>query len=280
MRHSAAIAWRQILSLRGDRKAWAAFALCLAFCVINVSPYVSYVSALGYELQAVEAYVIIGSSLHYFTGILLGALLLLSDAPFIGSRSPYEILRAGRRVWLRGQAYYILFSGLLYTFIAIVFTVIIASLTGSVYFENTWSEAMVLLAKRQPQFTILQFKLSFPYGEFIDTVSPYGAMLISLFFNSCYICLLSLCMFVVNLYSSRGFGWLAAILVHIGGYVIIANGFLMAALRNVSPLSLALPADLYTGQSGVSPLGGAAILVALIGLLVFISDRRARRLVL
>lgn len=270
------IAFYQIMAWRREYKAWAAFALCLAFCILNVSKYVSFSATLGYRIQAAEAYVIIGSSIHYYTGILLGALLLLSDSPFINARSPYEILRAGRRIWLHGQVHYIVMSVILYSLCTALFCIMVSAFSGNIYFENSWSEAMALLAKRQPSFAILEFKLSFPYGEFVDAVSPYGAMLMTLFFNSCYICLLCLCMFAVNVYSSRCLGWIAAIMVHIAGYVIIANGPIMFPQR-YSLLACSFPANQYVEAFGITPLYVTTIFVVLIGLLIFISDRRAQK---
>lgn len=275
LKKSLVIAFHQIMAWRRDYKAWAAFMLCLAFCIMNASRYVSFSAALGYRIQAAEAYVIIGSSIHYYTGILLGALLLLSDAPFINVRSPYEILRAGKRIWTRGQISYIVMSVILYSLFTILFCAALSALSGNIYFENSWSEAMSLLAKRQPSFAILDFKLAFPYGEFIDAVCPYGAMFMTLFFNSCYICLLCLCMFAVNVRSGRCSGWIAAIVVHIAGYVIVANGPIVFPQR-YSLLACSFPANQYVEALGITPLYAATIFAVLIGMLIFISDRRAR----
>lgn len=153
------IAFRQMTAWRNNYKVIGAFMLSLGFCFITTSRYLGFADAIGSSVQATEAYIIIGSSTTYFSGILLGGLLLLSDAPFINARSTYEIIRIGKRNWFKGQILYTFFSAVVYLVITSLFSFAIVTASGRAYFTDSWSNAISILANSTPQFAISEFKL-------------------------------------------------------------------------------------------------------------------------
>lgn len=276
MRRSILIAVRQLGTWRHNFRVWAAFMLSLAFCIITTTRYIGFADAIGSSVQVAEAYIIIGSSPTYYSGILLGGLLLLSDAPFLTSRSPYEIIRVNKKCWFRGQMTYVAFSVMLYSVITALFPLIIVSASGRAIFDNQWSGAINLLASNSLQFAISEFKLVFPYGSIFSSHAPYTVFFLTILFNGCYCLLLGLCLFSVNVWFERNIGWLIAISIHILGYIIIMNGIVTSAWQRYSPLSSAFFVNQLVESSGVTPISAVALYALLYCIIIVITDRRVK----
>lgn len=268
------IAFFRVKSWSRDYKVWAAFLLGFALCILNISKYIAFSEAVSSPVQAVEAYIIVGSTVPYFTGILLGALLLLSDAPFTSSRSPYEMLRVGRKQWLSGQVCYVFLASIIYSLAILLFSVIVCALSTDVNFSEKWSSSMMMLAERRPSFAVEVYKLAFPYPEFIHATTPYIAMVLTLFFNGCYITFICMCMLAINIRFNRNIGWVVAAVIHIAGYVIYANGPLVFR-QYLSLLCCSIPAYHYIKLYNISSLYTAFVLVALLSLLAYFVRKSA-----
>lgn len=258
---------------------WAGFGIGFGLCMIYVFRFISLCNAMGATCQIVEPYIIMGNmSKHSFTGIFLGCMVVLSDVPFINKQSPYEILRVGTRTWLRSQIAYIFIATLLYNFVIFIICVTLGIAKSNVCFDNKWSNVMTLLAVRQPTFAVSNFKVFFPYEDFIAAVTPYIGALLTLLFNSAYCIIVVLLMFIINIWSKTNIGWIASAAVHILGYVISNNRNIFFDF-NISLLECAFPATLFSKDAPLGPFWAGWYLLTLLLVLTEISQKSHQRLV-
>ncbi len=230
-----------IRSWKTNFRIWAAFLLGFGICLKNGSMFLSCMKAMHSSAQIFEAYIVIGSHITWFMGILLGSFLLLSDAPFVNDLSKYEIIRTGKIKWFWSQISYIFISSILYSLIIFIFLCILTVLYAEPLFENTWSEGIRILAVKQPVYVIRKFAFSFPFPEMIENLSPLGAAVKTMFFGSLYMSLTGFVIFAGNLCSFHGLGWVLAAMIHILGYISYANLGLVIPMK-FSLLCCAVPA--------------------------------------
>lgn len=263
MKVSLKIACRQIGAWVGDPRVGAAFLLGFSLCLLRVREWKTFFDTIHSPMQIAEAYIVMGSSMWCFVGFFLGCVFLLSNAPFLNQRSPYEILRTGKKTWLTGQIIYVIFSCILYSLFILLCTASICAATSHVFLSNEWSTGMLLLSEMQPDFAPFPFW----YPNWLHSTSPYVAMLFTFLFNTLYNCCVCLCMFAVNVYSSKNLGWIAAASIHIVGYIIYANGPMVFPAK-YSLLLCAMPAyhsvDIYHISSGYAAIIFVAFLASLI----------------
>ncbi|MCD7769462.1 MAG: hypothetical protein LUH36_05015 [Oscillospiraceae bacterium] len=277
MREVLTVVAHKLQSWQTDLRVIAAFLLGIALCIGPVSRYMAFANVLGSSVQIFEPFIYMGSTVSMFTQIWLGVQLMMSDAPFLRERSPYEILRIGKKRWISASILYVIAGCLLYMLAMLLVAMLLALAAGSVDYSNRWSDAMVTLAEKQPDFAVVTYSLKFAYPEFISAVRPWGALLQTLLYNGLYLIVISLCIFAVNLWSGLSLGWLAAAAVHIVGYVIYANGAMFFP-QKLSLLSCAIPAYHYAEGYGITSLYAAGVLGGAVLALIWLSKRAYRHL--
>lgn len=261
MRAILTLTYRHLRSWRSNYHVWAAFLLGTAMCLKNSFGYLSFANGIGSAVQVFEPYIIIGSRIPFLMGILLGNLLLLSDAPFVSAVSKYEILRIGRKKWFASQVLYVVFSCVLYSLYILLLTGVITFLYSKTYAQNAWSSAMNLIAVKQTDLVVKKYGFSFAFPELIARTSPCGAAFSTVVFNCLYMVLIGFCILTVNLLCKKNFGWIVAAAVHMIGYIAYANGGLVIPLR-YSLLCCCAPA--YHSVSGLGMPAGYCFCVLLV----------------
>lgn len=255
----------------------AALLLGCGITLTNIGRYFSFAHAVGYSVQIFEPYILTGSNVMFFMGILLGCLLLLSDAPFVTPMSKYEIIRIGRKKWLMSQIVYIIIACIVYSIVILLFSVAVSTFAGDFFLSNHWSQTMVMLAERQPGFAD-NFRLSFKFPDYIRSTKPFTALLLTFLYNNLYMVVMGLCMFVFNLLINRNAGWVAAMALHIVGYIIYANaGFGIVSVK-YSLLCCAAPGFHYVAAYGISNSYSFMLFAAIVLFLIFAGISNASRL--
>lgn len=216
-------AFIQIWLWKKDLRAILAIALGIGIICYEGYPYLKYAAFVRSNIQACELYILCGSTGYIYLGLFLGYLLLMSNAPFIDRMASFEIVRFGRKRWIDSKILYIILGCFTYSVILLIVTMIFSAINGQIYFGNEWSYAISELAIRKPAFAITVYKIMFPFEDLILSVDPYTAVILTVIFNSMYsitICMLIMCF---NIISRHNMGWIIAISIHIGGYIIYAN---------------------------------------------------------
>lgn len=253
-----------IKSWHRNYRVIAAFLLGISMCLFNMFRYLNFAQAIGTDIHIFEGYVYCGNDIPSYIGMLLGALLLLSDAPFVTTMSPYEMLRFGRKKWVLSKIIYIIAANLIYSLTMLLMTGLFSLLFSHGFIANQWSNAMVMLAERQPEFAALKFMLSFPYSAFIDGVTPYGAAGFTVLLNAAYSIFVSLCILSVNLFSDKNIGWVIGGGIHLVGYVIYSNSAILSFPVEISLLIRAVPALHFFGEADMTITVSLCVFVVLI----------------
>lgn len=222
---------RSILLPLGNKfRMWAcnlrilsSFLLGGTIMLFYATRYVSYAEAMGQSIACFEAYIVLSSQPQAFCFLMLGGLLLLSDAPFITPLSTQEMIRIGRKKWLIGQIVYIFFASTVYFFLLAVLAFIYSSATVGTYLLGDWSNALQILAILQPQAAGGNYLVSFPFPEMVRTVSPNAAAFATVMLQSLYLSLVSLIILCGNLVFKTNCGWILGSCFHFINYMIVAN---------------------------------------------------------
>ena len=138
--------------------------------------------------------------------MLLLSVLLFCDAPFMSSRTPYECVRSGRQLWIKGQIIYIFEATTLFVMFMIITS--IACLSANIVFLNDWGKVLNTLAQTDigMQFNIM------PVSYFMMiNYTPTEAMFLSFIMLVLIINMIGLIMLVLNMTISRVVGIFVAL---------------------------------------------------------------------
>ena len=217
----------------------------------------------------VESFIILGSDQRSFTCVTFFPLMLLTfDAPFFSDRSVYEIVRVGKYRWLTSKILFVVLEILMYQLLVFGFSVLLSFCSARTMVWKGWSPAMEYLTGDGWQLVASRFQLSFPYPEFLQDLSPWGAVGITSLFNGAYCLVLALVMISCNILLKDTKGWVIAAAIHILGYVIRNNGRGILFRFGFSLLNCALPAWQFSGNSyGDAIVSGVTFAVLILLLL-------------
>ena len=124
-------------------RIYMTFALAFTLCYLLSNKAVAFSNEHGTTLQLFEAFIwTFGDS----NSILLASLLLImlfSDMPFLGSQAPYYLIRTNRKIWLAGQALYIVMATTIYMLFILFATAALCA--SNAFFANMWSPTAAML---------------------------------------------------------------------------------------------------------------------------------------
>lgn len=273
-----------VLSLSNKLRTWtansriiAAFMFGFTMTAYYALRYIRYAYALSVEIQSFEAYIWLASQPRPFCFLILGGLLLLSDAPFLTPLSQQEMLRIGRIKWIWTQIAYIFTSCLLYFSSMVLFSFLLSCVKVDTYLLGGWSNAIQILAFQEPDSVLINFGVSFPFPEMLQTLNPISAVFISVLFHSMYLALISLIILCVNLLTKANYGWVVGSCVHFIGYMIEANGGFGMNVK-YSLLCCAMPGYQYAANRDMSPAYCFGVLTFSIYIIVRICRSNASKI--
>lgn len=234
-----------LFELLSQTKFWMAWAVGISLMLLPIYRLISYISATGGKMQLLECYVIISSTVSYFSGIVIGMMLIVSDAPFLSERTGSEMIRCGKKAWYTAKVQTLAIVTFFYLLSALAASVIIPLCCGlDVSLDQSWSSSMMMLVKNPSTF-VATFRLYFPYEECMQATRPYALGALAFVLNYLYLFLLGLVVFAFNMIRNRAYGVAAAIFWHLIGYVIYANGP-MVFPQQLSLLSSSMAVLQYT----------------------------------
>src|SRR5450830_327632 len=219
--HSARICMNQLKGWPKNPRVYMGLLLGAALAVIPTHNYVLFAAHLNEPVNILESFVITGSLRQHMTFILLGLLLILSDAPFVNQRTTYTIVRMSRKSWLIGSLMYVFLASAIYYLFILFVSILVAGSSG--FLTNFWSDPMYVLSIQQPNSSITDYGLYFPYADLVKSLSPLMAVLHTYLLSVAYGAILSSIMFSINLYKGKILGNVAALGVHAAGYILISE---------------------------------------------------------
>jgi hypothetical protein len=159
-----------------------------------------------------------------------------ANIPFSSQNETYTLLRVSRKTWVAGKVLYLL--GISAVYYLVLFIAGALFISENAFVANIWSLPLTVLVQNQAPELAWEYQVSFPYGHLL-TLTPAIACVLSYLLSVCYVFVMSLIIFWLNLRISKVLSYLAAVLVHVAGY-ILTIGFLTDSYRKFSLLANSL----------------------------------------
>ncbi len=211
-------------------RLYLALILGCAVQIICLFPLLEFSKALCEPLGIFEAFIYFNTDPYTAAGAFLGVALLVSDIPFSSQSETYTILRVSRKTWVAGKVLYLFgISAIYYLVLFIVSALFIA---GNAFCANVWSLPFQAIVQQTAPDLFEKYSVGFKYRYLLD-LSPAFACLISYLLSVCYVFVMSLFIFWFNLLTSKVLSYLAAILVHVVGYML-STGFVTDSYQRFS----------------------------------------------
>lgn len=260
------------ISLLYWRSDWRVKALLLiTFCVIlNYTGGICQLSELTGEAVSPWIFNFLFAGFYIGTGLLkvlllLGAVLLFCNAPFLHRNKPFLILRCGREAWAFGDILYILTGSFLYTLY--IFLCSLLCFIPRIRFQTDWGKIIGTLAytdaSSQYAPTLIMNQ------KVLDYYTPLQATGISFFLVMCGFVFIGLVIYLVNRSErTRGMGMAAAVFfILLDPLMIFLNA---KKARWFSPLSwISIEQLAPVKEQGYPALG--YVILALLALLLILS---------
>lgn len=148
--------------------------------------------------------------------IIMGALLLFCDAPFLHSNSSWQILKVGRSNWFWGNMLYIWLVSLVYAVGISILPVI--TMFPMLEWNSGWGKILGSLAQTSAasQFGIEQFNYAL-----IAQYSPIEATVLTIASVWLNTVLIGVCNYVLNLYFKKGSGSVVSVILGLSPLLIV-----------------------------------------------------------
>ena len=180
------------------------YILQLVFCPRTLDGPIQYLSIHKTNLTVLEPYILIVNGYYPLQFIMIGFILLISDAPFLEAGIGNYLIRSKRSRWFLGQFAYILFLSVIYN----IFLLLITTLPFIPYLRlsTNWSPLI------QNYFSLqvdTNYSLAFADTSIADTfllflkdISPLYAWVITMLNSLLWMTTLGIVYLTISLYSN------------------------------------------------------------------------------
>ncbi len=222
------------------------FSLAFILCFLLSDKAVRFAREFNTSMQVVEAFVWTFGDAN---SILLSSLLLVllfADIPFLGTGIPFYLMRIDRKIWLMGQALYIVLATGIYLFF-ILFSTMLLCMQNS-FPNNMWSETAAILG-----YSGAGKNVALPaMVKTLEMTTPYACMGTIFVLMLLYTLLMAFIMLTLNIVRGQFWGVVGIFIFSLYGFLL--NPELIKALFNL-PDELMYKANVVVGW--LSPLNHA-----------------------
>ena len=237
----------------------------LGFAIVGywMSGFLRYAADTGEPVNILEAFCVVEQHYVNMLFLVLGWLLVVADAPFMKGNIYLLLYRCGRKRWNMGMFFYILMQAFFYTAAMAAFTIIISSFLGFV--GNMWSSPVYSLARDVTNNIGAKYNITFPWLVMMKVMSVPQAFAVTFLFLYLYLAFMGALLYTAALLFSGIAGMMAAMGVHLAGYLRMMDGYTETSL-----LARAVPGNFIDGT--LSYWQSAALFLALIVVLMVLSS--------
>ena len=215
--------------LTSSRMALLMMLLCL-FAVLYAAPVAEFAASHQRKVSAIGVLPVITSDLLSQMILMMGVVLMFSDAPFLDHNQLYLLMRSDRSTWALGQVMYIVVSSLLYFLVAV--SICWLFMIPYIEFSADWGKIWMTLAN-QTENEVSMLVHTRVLGQY--TVAEAGAF--SLLLGWLASSVIGCEIFLVNAVSRTKIGLVLGAAQTVMGITIV-NSLLDYKLHMFSPLSL------------------------------------------
>lgn len=228
---------------RGNLRIILLITYLFVYMLSEYTPVLRFSFDVGYGIRP-YLFPLFSSGLFYQTVIMMGAVALFADAPFLDESSPYVILRSGRFTWGLGQILYVFLASTIY--VLFIFLLNILFILPHIEFGETWGKVITTLARTNAGSSYGIFWLM--DSRILNNLTPLAANGLSLLLTWMCTIFVGLLMYLLNLKVHRALG--PSVCCGMIGMNYFIYNFLSDYAYYWSPITMSNLAMIYDPSTG------------------------------
>ena len=226
-----------------NKRVIMGFILGIALFGYWLNLFLQYALDIGEPVNVLEAFVVVEHHHKSILFLVVGWLLIISDAPFIKKNTYLLLCRSSRKQWDAAMLQYIMIQAFLY--VASIAIVSVAASFFCGFWGNIWSSPVYNLAMDNRNHLGVKYNISFPWVNIMQTMTVPQAFMITFVFLFLYLVLIGFLLYVCNLLLKEIYGTLIVFGIQIAGYLLQQEGAAYLSL-----MAKAIPGYAIDGNGG------------------------------
>lgn len=226
-----------------NRRVMMGFLLGMALFGYWLNLFLQYALDTGEPVHILEAFIVVEHHHKSILFLIVGWLLMVSDAPFIKRNTYLSLYRSSRKKWNAAMLQYIMIQAFLYVAGMAVVSAAASSLCG--FSGDMWSSPVYHLAMDTGNHLGVKYNISFPWANVMQTMTVSQAFLITFIFLFLYLVLIGFLLYVCNLLFKEIYGILIVFGIQISGYLLQQD-----QATYLSLMAKAIPGNSIDGNGG------------------------------
>lgn len=231
------------LEERHNKRVIMGFLLGMALFGYWLNYFLQYALDIEEPVNILEAFIVVEHHHKSILFLIIGWLLIISDAPFIKRNTYLSLCRSSRKKWNAAMLQYIMIQALLYVTSIAVVSVAVSFLCG--FWGNMWSSPVYNLAMDTGNHLGVKYNISFPWVNVMQAMTVPQAFMITFVFLFLYLVLIGFLLYVCNLLLKEIYGILIVFGIQISGYLLQQEG-----VTYLSLMAKAIPGYAIDGNGG------------------------------
>jgi hypothetical protein len=226
-----------------NKRVIMGFVLGIALFGYWLNNFIQYVWDTGDPVNVLEAFIVVEHNYKDILFLVLGWLLIISDAPFVKGNTYLTLYRSSRRKWNIAMLQYIIIQALLYVICIAAVSVIVSFFRG--FFNNMWSSPVYNLAMDTANSLGVKYNITFTWANIMETMTVPQAFVLTFLFLFLYLVSVGMLLYVCNLLLKEIYGILIVFGIQISAYILQQEGFTRWSL-----MAKAIPGYSINGSGG------------------------------
>lgn len=231
------------LEERHNKRVIMGFLLGIALFGYWLNLFLQYAREIGEPVNILEAFIVVEHHHKSILFLILGWLLIVSDAPFIKRNTYLMLYRSSRKKWNMAMLQYIIIQAFLY--VAGIAAVSVAASTLFGFFGNLWSSPVYNLAMDTANHLGVKYNISFPWANLMKAMTVPQAFVVTFVFLYLYLLFLGFLLYGCNLLLKEIYGVLIVFGIQISGYLLQQEG-----IAQLSLMAKSIPGYSIDGNGG------------------------------
>lgn len=226
-----------------NKRVIMGFILGMALFGYWLNLFLQYALDIGEPVNILEAFIVVEHHHKSILFLIVGWLLIISDAPFIKRNTYLSLCRSSRKKWNVAMLQYIIIQAFLYVASIAIVSVAASFLCG--FWGNIWSSPVYHLAMDNRNHLGVKYNISFPWVNVMQAMTVPQAFMITFVFLFLYLIVIGFLLYVCNLLLKEIYGILIVFGIQISGYLLQQEG-----VTYLSLMAKAIPGYAIDGNGG------------------------------
>lgn len=226
-----------------NKRVIMGFLLGIALFGYWLNLFLQYALDTGEPVNVLEAFIVVEHHHKSIVFLVVGWLLMISDAPFVKKNTYLSLYRSSRKKWNAAMLQYIMIQAFLYAAGIAFVSVFVSTWLG--FWGNMWSSPVYHLAMDTGNHLGVKYNITFPWVNVMRAMTVPQAFLLTFVFLFLYLAWIGFLLYVCNLLLKEIYGILIVFGIQISGYVFQQEGF-----SYVSLMAKAIPGYAIDGTGG------------------------------